>query len=138
MAALLRSQAMWSMPAHIRHGVRSMWVVDEESTTSSEKYSSNAHLIRSNHADNSNYARAGSANPSSLGHESGFQSSASLRSLTPSLIAGSLYECPISTMDKVGAAQTHIGDMSSDSLASLTSGMSFLQIPGLAGRRHSL
>ena len=76
---------------------------DEESTTSGEMYSSSHRLIpgtRGHQHENSDYGRAGSANPSSLGHESGFQSSASLRSLTPSLLAGSLYEQPIN--DNVG------------------------------------
>ena len=39
--------------------------------------------------------RAVSANPSSVGRESGFLSSDSVISLTPSIMAGSLYEYPI-------------------------------------------
>ena len=93
-------------------------------------------------------------NSSSLGHESGFLSSGSLTSLTPSLIAGSLYECPINAVDNGGGSfyeyhacvslpvflvgQNCLGNMSSDSMASLTSGISFLQVPGMVGRRHSL
>ena len=73
---------------------------DEESSTSSEKYSSNPRLISEpKRTHDSNYGRASSANPSSLGHESGFQSSSSIRSLTPSLIAESMYEYPTRAMD---------------------------------------
>ena len=39
----------------------------------------------------------------------------------------------------ISGAPHHLGTMSSDSLASLTSGIGYLQLPGLqAGRRHSL
>ena len=76
---------------------------DEESSTSSEKYSSNPRLISEpKRTHDSNYGRASSANPSSLGHESGFQSSSSIRSLTPSLIAESMYEYPTRAMDNNG------------------------------------
>ena len=76
---------------------------DEESSTSSEKYSSNLRLIPEfKRPHDSNYGRESSANPSSLGHESGFQSSSSIRSLTPSLIAGSMYEYPTRAMDNNG------------------------------------
>ena len=77
--------------------------LDEESSTSSEKHSSNPRLIpEPKRTHDSNYGRASSANPSSLGHESGFQSSSSIRSLTPSLIAESMYEYPTRAMDNNG------------------------------------
>ena len=39
----------------------------------------------------------------------------------------------------ISGAQNHLGNMSSDSMASLTSGISYAQLPGIqAGRRHSL
>ena len=116
----------------------------------SEIYSSSPGLIPGTRShQNGNHG-----NSSSLGHESGFLSSGSLTSLTPSLIAGSLYECPISAVDNGGGSfyeyhacvswplslvrQNCLGNMSSDSMASLTSGISFLQVPGMVGRRHSL
>ena len=85
---------------------------DEESTTSGEIYSSSHRLIpgtRSHQHENSDYGRAASANPSSLGHESGFQSSASLRSLSPSLLNGSLYEHPIKG-NVGGNVSLHLGN----------------------------
>ena len=81
---------------------------DEESSTSSEKYSSNPRLISEpKRTHDSNYGRASSANPSSLGHESGLQSSSSIRSLTPSLIAGSLYEYPARAINIDGGNETY-------------------------------
>ena len=71
--------------------------IDEESVLSNEKYSSSHYLAPGIKCNNN--VRASSANPSSLGHESGFQSSSSLRSLTPPLLAGSLCEYPIRAMD---------------------------------------
>merc|ERR1719233_1408248 len=106
---------------------------DEESVLSTEMYSSIPYLapgIKSN-----NDIRASSVNPSSLGHESGFQSSSSLRSLTPPLLAGSLCEYPIRAMDKDGSVHNYL---SSDSMASLTSGINCFQLQGLAGGRYSL
>ena len=85
-------------------------LADEESTTTSQNLPSSSRPIPNTRSEQENhYGRAGSANPSSVGHESGFQSSASLTSLRPSLMAGSLYEWPISAlstsaMDNVGGS----------------------------------
>ena len=38
----------------------------------------------------------------------------------------------------ISGAQNHLGNMSSDSMASLTSGISYAQLTGMAGRRCSL
>ena len=123
--------------------------IDEESVLSNEKYSSSPYLAPGIKCNNN--VRASSANPSSLGHESGFQSSSSLRSLTPPLLAGSLCEYPIRAMDNsrgnnfdcqivvhiicISGVQHYL---SSDSMASLTSGINYFQLPGLAVRRYSL
>ena len=87
--------------------------------------------------------RIQSAGHTSLGQESGFQSTASLTSLPCGSMSGSMYDTPISAL-----GSSYIGGLSqapSDSMASLTSGISSFHLPsssspmvGMAGRRHSL
>ena len=75
--------------------------------------------------------RSTSTGQTSLGPESGFQSSASLTSLL-----GPMYESPMSVLSN----SYMNSDMrtSSESLVSLTSGLSSLHLPRVSGRRSSL
>ena len=77
----------------LKFGKLTYFSLDEESLTSSP---SNARRIQVPRGfQDLPDARAVSANPSSVGRESGFLSSGSVTSLTPSLMAESLYEYPI-------------------------------------------
>lgn len=90
--------------------------------------------------------RTHSAGHTSLGHESGFQSTASLTSLPCGSMSGSMYDAPISALTgSYVENMSGLGRAPSDSMASLTSGISSFHLPssyspmvGVSGRRHSL
>ena len=123
-------------------------LVSDEDTMDSASVSSQRLLppsinsARTQRKSYDNFVRA----HSSMGHESGFQSTGSLTSLPCGSMGGSMYETPISFLtgsyvDNVGG----LGHAPSDSMVSLTSGISSFRLPssnspmiGISSRRHSL